>query len=53
MTATLTPASIYASPYPDVELFGGTVYEQIFNDLTDEDAARTAITELTLSLIHI
>ena len=47
MTATLTPASIYASPYPDVELFGGTVYEQIFNDLTDEDAARTAITELT------
>lgn len=47
MTATLTPASIYASPYPDLELFGGTVYEQIFNDLTDEDAARTAITELT------
>ena len=47
MTATLTPTSIYASPYPGLKLFGGTVYEQIFNDLTDEDAARTAITELT------
>lgn len=45
MTATLTSPTIFASPYP--ELFGGTVYEQIFNDLTAADAARPAITELT------
>lgn len=48
MTATLTsPTTIFSSPYPDLELFGGTVYEQIFNDLTPADAARPAITELT------
>ena len=47
MTATLTSPTIFPSPYPDLELFGGTVYEQIFNDLTAADAARPAITELT------
>lgn len=47
MTATLTSPTIFASPYPDLELFGGTVYEQIFDDLTAADAARPAITELT------
>ena len=38
---------IYSSPYPDLELFGSSVYDLIFGDLTDDDAQRTAITELT------
>ncbi|MCT1452690.1 AMP-binding protein [Corynebacterium sp. p3-SID1145] len=49
MTATLTstPSTIYSSPYPDLELFPGAVYEQIFEGLTAEEAGLTAVTELT------
>lgn len=38
---------IYQSPYPDLELFDGSVYDLIFHNLTAADAGRPAITELT------
>lgn len=46
-TLTSTPSTIYSSPYPDLELFPGAVYEQIFEGLTAEEAGLTAVTELT------
>lgn len=38
---------IFTSPYPDIELFDGSVYDLIFHDLRPEDSERIAITELT------
>lgn len=38
---------IYSSHFDDVELPEGSVYDVMFGTLTEEDAQRTAITELT------
>ncbi|TYR16378.1 AMP-binding protein [Corynebacterium urealyticum] len=38
---------IFSSPYPDLELFDGSVYDQIFHNLSNADSERIAITELT------
>lgn len=38
---------IYSSPYPDIDLPEESVYDVMFDDLSEEDANRPAITELT------
>lgn len=39
--------TVYSSPFDELDIPDVSIYEAVFNDLTDDDAQRTAMTELT------